>query len=90
MVTEETLPYIPDGHLVCVRGMLQDMFDSELFMASYRHKGEENCVAKSTRYRDIEYLTVSIHAPVWVIALLCLVNVLVLVWIWFIWERTSR
>ena len=34
--------------------MLQDMFDSELYMSSYRSVGEE--AARSTRYRDVEYL----------------------------------
>nr|VZI20099.1 unnamed protein product [Spirometra erinaceieuropaei] len=36
LATEGTLPYVPDGHLVRVRGMIQDNFDSELNIASYR------------------------------------------------------
>ncbi|VDN14878.1 unnamed protein product [Dibothriocephalus latus] len=59
LVTDDTLPYIPDGHLVCVHGMIQDMFDSELYISSYRPSTEANSV-KSTRYRDVEYLQVGI------------------------------
>nr|VZI32506.1 unnamed protein product [Spirometra erinaceieuropaei] len=55
LVTDDTLPHIPDGHLVCVRGMIQDMFDSELYISSYRPSAEATSV-KSTRYRDVEYL----------------------------------
>nr|VZI29777.1 unnamed protein product [Spirometra erinaceieuropaei] len=50
-----TLPYIPDDHPVCGRGMIQDMFDSELCISSYRPSAEATSV-KSTRYRDVEYL----------------------------------
>ncbi|VDD81192.1 unnamed protein product [Mesocestoides corti] len=34
--------------------MVQDMFDSELYMSSYKHVGVD--VVSSTRYRDVEYL----------------------------------
>ncbi|BHF80106.1 hypothetical protein SprV_0702323000 [Sparganum proliferum] len=34
LVTDDTLSYTPNGHLVCVRGMIQDMFDSELYISS--------------------------------------------------------
>nr|VZI47256.1 unnamed protein product [Spirometra erinaceieuropaei] len=55
LVTDDTLLYIADGHLVCVRGMIQDMFDSELYISSYRPSAEATSV-KSTRYREVEYL----------------------------------
>uniref|UniRef100_A0A5K3EXZ9 Mini-chromosome maintenance complex-binding protein n=2 Tax=Mesocestoides corti TaxID=53468 RepID=A0A5K3EXZ9_MESCO len=54
LLTEDSLPRISDGHLVCFQGMVQDMFDSELYMSSYKHVGVD--VVSSTRYRDVEYL----------------------------------
>ncbi|CAH8533885.1 unnamed protein product [Schistosoma haematobium] len=46
-----SLEQIPDGHLVRVVGMVQDMFNAELFMDSFRLSANDN-TTRSLRYRD--------------------------------------
>ncbi|VDO65664.1 unnamed protein product [Schistosoma margrebowiei] len=46
-----SLEQIPDGHLVRVVGMVQDMFNAELFMDSFRLSPNDS-TTRSLRYRD--------------------------------------
>ncbi|CAH8514834.1 unnamed protein product [Schistosoma intercalatum] len=46
-----SLEQIPDGHLVRVVGMVQDMFNAELFMDSFRLSANDS-TTRSLRYRD--------------------------------------
>nr|CAH8843014.1 unnamed protein product [Trichobilharzia regenti] len=46
-----TLDRIPDGHLVRIIGMVQDMFNSELYMDTYRLSANDETI-RSFRYRD--------------------------------------
>ncbi|CAH8503736.1 unnamed protein product [Schistosoma rodhaini] len=46
-----SLEQIPDGHLVRVVGMVQDMFNAELFMDSFRLSLNDS-TTRSLRYRD--------------------------------------
>uniref|UniRef100_A0A095A3G7 Mini-chromosome maintenance complex-binding protein n=1 Tax=Schistosoma haematobium TaxID=6185 RepID=A0A095A3G7_SCHHA len=49
-----SLEQIPDGHLVRVVGMVQDMFNAELFMDSFRLSANDN-TTRSLRVKESEY-----------------------------------
>ncbi|KAF5397733.1 hypothetical protein PHET_09261 [Paragonimus heterotremus] len=50
------LDSIPDGHLVCVQGMVQDMFNMELFMDDFRVNTADSLNRRSFRFRDFDSL----------------------------------
>ncbi|VDP28073.1 unnamed protein product [Schistosoma curassoni] len=49
-----SLEQIPDGHLVRVVGMVQDMFNAELFMDSFRLSANDS-TTRSLRVKESEY-----------------------------------
>ncbi|CAL8099480.1 unnamed protein product [Calicophoron daubneyi] len=52
IVNETPLDCIPDGHLVCLYGMVQDMFSTELFMDEFVVPSSGVVRAGSLRFRD--------------------------------------
>ncbi|CAH8490471.1 unnamed protein product [Schistosoma turkestanicum] len=50
-----SLEQIPDGHLVRIVGMVQDMFNAELYMDSFRLSTNDSTI-RSLRYRDFSCL----------------------------------
>lgn len=55
LVEDHTVCHIPDGHLVCLRGMVQDMFDTEMYVSSYNSTSLDSTDLKTTQYRDVDY-----------------------------------
>ncbi|TGZ59857.1 hypothetical protein CRM22_008849 [Opisthorchis felineus] len=52
ILNETSLDLIPDGHIVCVYGMVQDMFGIELFMDEFSLSGSGDNRVHSFRFRD--------------------------------------